>query len=183
MGILLTSFENPSEYSIVTSSNNDLFEVTSNVNLAIHGSNFLSTYGVGNSAWFGAVRFSWPSSPITELSSSNIFFNGFYKTDYTASAFVLKVFEDENGNGTYEAGIDEAYAIKTTLNADGQWHKYSIPFDELTIDQSGNNTLIDGLLKPNNIIRIDITNSQSGTSQGSFGYSADYFIITNDNPL
>lgn len=183
MGILLTSFENPSEYSIVTSSNNDLFEVNMNSNLAIHGINLLNTYGVGNSSWFGAVRFSWPVSPITETNVSNVFFNGFYKTIYSGSAFVLKVFEDENGNGTYDAGIDEAYAIKTTLNADGIWHKYNIPLSDLTVDQSGNNTSINGELTPNNIIRIDITNSQSGTAQGNFGYSADYFIITNNEPF
>jgi len=96
---------------------------------------------------------------------------------------LFKSFEDENSNGTYDAGIDEAYSVKTNLITDGQWRKYNIPLNELTIDQSGNNTLIDGVLEPNNIIRIDITNSQSGTAQGEFGYTADYFIITYNNPL
>ena len=54
---------------------------------------------------------------------------------------------------------------------------------ELIIDQSGNNVLIDGELNPQNIIRVDITNSQSGTVNGQFGYSADYFIITYNEPL
>jgi hypothetical protein len=182
VGLLLTSFEEPNEYTIVDN-NIDVIEVNNDPNLAIHGSSFLNAYGIGNATWFGAVRFSWSNSIITETNPSNVFFNGFYKSSNQGSAFVLKVFEDENSNGTYDAGIDEAYSVKTNLITDGQWRKYNIPLNELTIDQSGNNTLIDGVLEPNNIIRIDITNSQSGTAQGEFGYTADYFIITYNNPL
>ena len=182
-GLLLTSFENSNEYSIVTSSNNDEFGVNSNPNFAIHGTNYLNTLGIGNSSWFGAVRFSWNSSPITHPDINTIFFNGFFYSDFPGSAFVIKVFEDQNANGVYDAGIDEAYASKINLNTNSQWNKYHISLAELIIDQSGNNVLIDGELNPQNIIRVDITNSQSGTVNGQFGYSADYFIITYNEPL
>ena len=183
LGLLLTSFEDPSEYSIVTSSNNDEFGVISNSNIALHGNNYLNTLGIGNAAWFGAVRFSFNSNTITETDPNNIFFNGFFSSDYIGSAFVIKVFEDENGNGSYDSGIDEAYALKVILNTDSQWHKHSLTFNDFIIDQSGNNVLIDGILKPQNIIRIDITNSQSGSANGQFGYFADYFLITYNEPL
>jgi hypothetical protein len=58
-----------------------------------------------------------------------------------------------------------------------------ISFNDFIIDQSGNNILVDGILKPQNIIRIDITNSQSGSANGQFGYFADYFLITYNEPL
>jgi hypothetical protein len=99
------------------------------------------------------------------------------------SAFVIKVFEDENANGSYDSGIDEAYALKVNLNTDSQWHKYCNSFSNFIIDQSGNNILVDGILNPKNIIRIDITNSQSGSANGQFGYLADYFLITYNEPL
>lgn len=183
LGLLLTSFEDPSEYSIVTSSNNDEFGVYSNSNIALHGNNYLSTLGIGSAAWFGAARFSFNSNTITETDPNNIFFNGFFNSDYLGSAFVIKVFEDENGNGSYDSGIDEAYALKVNLNTDSQWHKHSLTFNDFIIDQSGNNILVDGILKPQNIIRIDITNSQSGSANGQFGYFADYFLITYNEPL
>ena len=183
LGLLLTSFEDPSEYSIVTSSNNDEFGVYSNSNIALHGNNYLSTLGIGSAAWFGAARFSFNSNTITETDPNNIFFNGFFNSDYLGSAFVIKIFEDENGNGSYDSGIDEAYALKVNLNTDSQWHKYSYSFSSFVIDQSGNNILVDGILKPQNIIRIDITNSQSGSANGQFGYFADYFLITYNEPL
>ena len=183
LGLLLTSFEDPSEYSIVTSSNNDEFGVYSNSNIALHGNNYLSTLGIGSAAWFGAARFSFNSNTITETDPNNIFFNGFFNSDYLGSAFVIKIFEDENGNGSYDSGIDEAYALKVNLNTDSQWHKHSLTFNDFIIDQSGNNILVDGILKPQNIIRIDITNSQSGSANGQFGYFADYFLITYNEPL
>ncbi|MDA9666094.1 hypothetical protein N9T75_01000, partial [Bacteroidota bacterium] len=183
LGLLLTSFEDPSEYSIVTSSNNDEFNVYSNSNIALHGNNYLNTLGIGNAAWFGAVRFSFNSNTITETDPNNIFFNGFFNSDYIGSAFVIKVFEDENANGSYDSGIDEAYALKVYLNTDSQWHKYCHSFSNFIIDQSGNNILVDGILNPKNIIRIDITNSQSGSANGQFGYLADYFLITYNEPL
>jgi hypothetical protein len=183
LGLLLTSFEDPSEYSIVTSSNNDEFNVYSNSNISVHGNNYLNTLGIGSSAWFGAVRFSFNNNTITETDPSKIFFNGFFNSDYSGSAFVIKVFEDENANGSYDSGIDEAYALKVNINTDSQWHKYSILFNSFVIDQSGNNVLIDGILNPQNIIRIDITNSQSGSANGQFGYFADYFLITYNEPL
>ena len=80
-GLLLTSFENTNEYTIVTSSNNDEFGVNSNPNFAIHGTNYLNTLGIGNSSWFGAVRFSWNSSPITHSDINSIYFNGFFYSD------------------------------------------------------------------------------------------------------
>ena len=117
------------------------------------------------------------------LERYSLIFNGFFYSDFPGSAFVIKVFEDQNGNGVYDAGIDEAYASKINLNTNSQWNKYHISLAELIIDQSGNNVLIDGELNPQNIIRVDITNSQSGTVNGQFGYSADYFIITYNEPL
>ena len=183
LGLLLTSFEDPSEYSIVTSSNNDEFGVYTNSNIALHGNNYLNTLGIGSSSWFGAARFTLPNNSITELDPNKIYFNGFFQSDYLGSAFVIKVFEDENANGSYDSGIDEAYAIKVNLNSDSQWHKYSLSFSSFIIDQSGNNILVDGILKPQNIIRIDITNSQSGSANGQFGYLADYFLITYNEPL
>ena len=182
LGILLTSFEDPSEYSIVTSSNNDLFEVN-NSNSTIEGDNSLNTLGIGSAAWFGAVRFSFNSNTITETDPNNIFFNGFFNSQYSGSAFVIKVFEDENANGIYDSGIDEAYALKVGLTTNSQWNKYNSSFGSFVIDQSGNNVLIDGVLNPQNIIRIDITNSQSGTANGQFGYIADYFLISYNQPL
>jgi hypothetical protein len=183
LGLLLTSFEDPSEYSIVTSSNNDEFGVYSNSNIALHGNNYLNTLGIGSSSWFGAARFTLSNISITESDPTKIYFNGFFNSDYLGSAFVIKVFEDENANGSYDSGIDEAYALKVNLNADSQWHKYSPSFSSFIIDQSGNNILVDGILKPQNIIRIDITNSQSGSANGQFGYLADYFLITYNEPL
>jgi hypothetical protein len=183
LGLLLTSFEDPSEYSIVTSSNNDEFGVYSNSNIALHGNNYLNTLGIGSSSWFGAARFTLSNNSITESDPTKIYFNGFFNSDYLGSAFVIKVFEDENANGSYDSGIDEAYALKVNINADSQWHKYSPSFSSFIIDQSGNNILVDGILKPQNIIRIDITNSQSGSSNGQFGYLADYFLITYNEPL
>jgi hypothetical protein len=182
LGILLTSFEDPSEYSIVTSSNNDLFEVN-NSNSTIEGDNSLNTLGIGSAAWFGAVRFSFNINTITETDPNNIFFNGFFNSQYSGSAFVIKIFEDENANGIYDSGIDEAYALKVGLTTNSQWNKYNSSFGSFVIDQSGNNVLIDGVLNPQNIIRIDITNSQSGTANGQFGYIADYFLISYNQPL
>ena len=183
LGVLLTSFEDPSEYSIVSSSNNDEFSVYTSSNIALHGNNYLNTLGIGSSSWFGAARFTLSSNTITETDPNNIYFNGFFKSDYMGSAFVIKVFEDENTNGSYDSGIDEAYSLKVNLNADSQWHKYSPSFSSFVIDQSGNNILVDGILNPQNIIRIDITNSQSGSANGQFGYFADYFLITYNEPL
>ena len=89
----------------------------------------------------------------------------------------------DSTNGSYDSGIDEAYALKVNLNTDSQWHKYNYSFSSFVIDQSGNNILVDGILNPQNIIRIDITNSQSGSANGQFGYFADYFLITYNEPL
>ena len=183
LGVLLTSFEDPSEYSTVTGSNTVQLDANSNPNFAIHGINYLNALGSGSETWFGAVRFIWPSGPIIVTDPSNVYFNGFFSTEYPGSAFVLKVFEDENANGSYDAGVDEAYSIKIALNDDDQWHKKSVNLNDLVIDQSGNNALVNGVLKPENIIRIDVTNSQSGTAQGDYGYSADYFLITYNEPL
>ena len=183
LGLLLTSFEDPSEYSIVTSSNNDEFTVYSNSNIALHGNSYLNTLGIGSSSWFGAARFILSNNSITEQDPTKIYFNGFFNSDFLGSAFVIKVFEDENANGSYDSGIDEAYALKVNLITDSQWHKYSHSLSSFVIDQSGNNILVDGILNPQNIIRIDITNSQSGSGNGQFGYLADYFLITYNEPL
>lgn len=183
LGMLLTSFEDPSEYSVVTSSNNDLFEVNNNTSSAIEGDYYLNTLGIGSAAWFGAVRFSLNSNTITETNPNNIFFNGFFNSQYTGSAFVIKVFEDENVNGVYEPGTDESYSLKVGLTTNSQWNKYSASFSSFIIDQSGNNALINGVLNPQNIIRIDVTNSQSGSANGQFGYIADYFLISYNEPL
>ena len=41
---------------------------------------------------------------------------------------------------------------------------------DFSVDISGNNVLIDGILNTNNIIRTDVICSQQGTSFGQFGF-------------
>ena len=86
----------------------------------------LNTLELCNSSWFGAVRFSWNSSPITHPDINTIYFNGFFYSDFPGSAFVIKVFEDQNEVAVYDAGIDEAYASKINLSTNSQWNKCTI---------------------------------------------------------
>ena len=183
MGLLLTSFEDPSEYNIVNGSATISNNIISNPNLSVHGTKYLDIKGEGQGTYFGATRFQFNTGTITEPDASNIFFNGFFKSNFSGSAVVVKFFEDHNNNNQYDQGIDEAWSYKQSLQDDNVWHKLSFNLSDFSVDISGNNVLIDGILNPNNIIRTDVICSQQGTSFGQFGFFADYYILTYNSPL
>lgn len=183
LGYLLTSYEDPSEYGLVNSQNTTQLQVLNNSSIAIHGNNFLDISGEGSNTYFGATRISIPLGGISEPDKSNIFFNGFFKSDLNGSAVVVKMFEDENNDGSYDQGIDEAWTYKFTLNSNGVWNKESFNFDNFTVDQTAGNVQIDGNLNVGNIIRLDVVCSQNGNSFGNFGYFVDYLILTYNSSL
>ena len=183
LGYLLTSYEDPSEYGLVNSQNTTQLLVMNNPSIAIHGNNFLDISGEGSNTYFGATRISMPLGSISEPDKSKIFFNGFFKSDLNGSAVVVKMFEDENNDGSYDQGIDEAWTYKFTLNSNGVWNKESFNFDEFTVDQTAGNVQIDGNLNVGNIIRLDVVCSQNGNSFGNFGYFVDYLILTYNSSL
>ena len=183
LGYLLTSYEDPSEYGLVNSQNTTQLQVLNNSSLAIHGSNLLEISGEGSNTYFGATRISLPAGSINETNKSNLYFNGFFKSDLNGTAVVIKMFEDENNDGSYDQGIDEAWTYKFALNPNGVWNKESFNFDNFTVDQTAGNVQIDGNLNIENIIRLDIVCSQNGNSFGNFGYFVDYLILTYNSSL
>ena len=78
MGKLLTSFEDPSEYNVVNGSSTVTNNIVSNVNLSVHGTNFLEIKGEGQGTYFGATRFQFNKGTIAEPEASDIYFNGFF---------------------------------------------------------------------------------------------------------
>lgn len=183
LGYLLTSYEDPSEYGLVNSQNTTQLQVLNNSSIAVHGNNFLDISGEGSNTYFGATRLSIPSGSINEPDKSNIFFNGFFKSDLNGTAVVIKMFEDENNDGSYDQGIDEAWTYKFALNTDGLWKKESFSFDFFNVDQTAGNVLINGILNVENIVRLDVVCSQNGNSFGNFGYFIDYLLLTYNSPL
>ena len=183
LGILLTSYEDPTEYSLVNAQNTTQLQVLNNTSLSVHGNNFLDIRGEGSNTYFGATRISIQNGTIIEQNISNIFFNGFFKSDLTGSAVVVKIFEDENNDGSYNQGSDEAWTYKFSLNTDNIWKKESFNFEVFTVDQTAGNVLINGNLNVENIIRIDVVCSQNGNSFGNFGYFLDYLLLTYNMPL
>ena len=183
LGYLLTSYEDPTEYGLVNSQNTTQLQVLNNSSLAIHGSNFLDISGEGSNTYFGATRVPLQSGSINQTDKSNIYFNGFFKSDLNGSAVVIKMFEDENSDGSYDQGIDEAWTYKFALNTNGSWNKESFNFDNFSADQTAGNVLIDGILNVENVIRLDVVCSQNGNSFGNFGYFVDYLILTYNSSL
>ena len=183
MGKLLTSFEDPSEYNVVNGSSTVTNNIISNVNLSVHGTNFLEIKGEGQGTYFGATRFQFNNGTIAESEASNIYFNGFFNSSYTGSAVVVKFFEDHNNNNQYDAGVDEAWSFKQSLSDDNLWHKLSFNLNDFAVDISGNNVLVDGVMNTNNIIRIDVICSQQGTAFGEYGFFADYYLLSYNEPL
>lgn len=183
MGKLLTSFEDPSEYNVVNGSSTVTNNIISNVNLSVHGTNFLEIKGEGQGTYFGATRFQFNNGTIAESEASNIYFNGFFNSSYSGSAVVVKFFEDHNNNNQYDAGVDEAWSFKQSLSDDNLWHKLSFNLNDFNVDISGNNVLVDGVINTNNIIRIDVICSQQGTAFGEYGFFADYYLLSYNEPL
>ena len=96
---------------------------------------------------------------------------------------VVNLFEDQNNNNQYDQGIDEAWVLKVPIQDDGSWYKLSFNLSELIVDIYAGNVEIDGVLNPNNVIRIDVVLSQQGNAFGTFGFFADYYILTYNNAL
>ena len=126
LGILLTSYEDPTGYSLVNAQNTTHLQVLNNTSLSVHGNNFLDIRGEGSNTYFGATRIPIQNGTIIEQNISNIFFNGFFKSDLTGSAVVVKIFEDENNDGSYNQGSDEAWTYKFSLNTDNIWKKKAL---------------------------------------------------------
>ena len=183
MGELLTSFEDPSEYNVVNGSSTVTNNIISNVNLSVHGTNFLEIKGEGQGTYFGATRFQFNNGTIAEPEASDIYFNGFFNSSYSGSAVVGKFFEAHNNNNQYDAGVDEAWSFKQSLSDDNLWHKLSFNSSDFAVDISGNNVLVDGVINTNNIIRIDVICSQQGTAFGEYGFFADYYLLAYMDPL
>ena len=183
LGYLLTSYEDPTEYGLVNSQNTTQLQVLNNSSIAIHGSNFLDISGEGSNTYFGATRVPLQSGSINQTDKSNIYFNGFFKSDLNGRAVVIKMFEDENSDGSYDQVIDEAWTYKFALNTNGSWNKESFNFDNFSADQTAGNVLIDGILNVENVIRLDVVCSQNGNSFGNFGYFVDYLILTYNSSL
>ena len=151
--------------------------------MSVHGTNFLEIRGEGQGTYFGAIRFQFNNGTITEPEASNIYFNGFFNSSYSGSAVVVKFFEDHNNNNQYDAGVDEAWSFKQSLPDDNLWHKLSFNLSDFAVDISGNNVLVDGVMNTNNIIRIDVICSQQGTAFGEYGFFADYYLLSYNEPL
>ena len=97
---------------------------------------------------------------------------------------MIKVFEDSNDDGMINSGDDEVFTTKVPIAADGQWQRMNLPLSDLSLDLSGNNVAVNGgLLDLDRILRLDITISQVGTADGTFGFDADYIILTPDEPF
>lgn len=183
LGLLLTSFEDASEFSSVSGQETVTNNIISNASLSVHGTNHLEINGEGSGTYFGATRFQFNPGTITEQDVNEIYFNGFFKSSYAGSTVGVKLFEDHNNNNQYDQGIDEAWVLKVPLESDGMWHKLSFNLSELIVDVFAGNVEIDGILNTNNIIRIDVIASQQGNVFGTFGFFSDYYILTYNAPL
>lgn len=183
LGLLLTSFEDPSEFNSVNGQETITNTVISNPNTSVHGNNHLEIKGEGSGTYFGATRFQFNAGTITEQEVNEIYFNGFFKSSFPGSTVGVKLFEDQNNNNQYDQGIDEAWVLKVPIQDDGSWYKLSFNLSELIVDIYAGNVEIDGVLNPNNVIRIDVVLSQQGNAFGTFGFFADYYILTYNTAL
>ena len=183
LGLLLTSFEDASEFSSVNGQETVTNGIVSNASSSVHGTNHLEIKGEGSGAYFGATRFQFNPGTITEQDVDQIYFNGFFKSSYSGSTVAVKLFEDHNNNNQYDQGIDEAWVLKVPLQDDGVWHKLSFNLSDLIVDVFAGNLQVDGILNTNNIIRIDVISSQQGSVFGTFGFFSDYYILTYNSAL
>lgn len=183
LGILLTSFEDASEFSSVNGQETVTNGIVSNASASVHGNNHLEMKGEGSGTYFGATRFQFSPGTITEQDVEQIYFNGFFKSSYAGTTVGVKLFEDQNNNNQYDQGIDEAWVLKVPLQADGLWHKLSLNLSDLIVDVFAGNVQVDGILDPSNIIRIDVICSQQGNTFGTFGFFSDYYIMTYNSAL
>ena len=183
LGLLLTSFEDPSEFNSVNGQETITNTIISNASSSVHGTNHLEIRGEGSGVYFGATRFQFNPGTITEQDVDAIYFNGFFKSSYPGSTVGVKLFEDQNNNNQYDQGIDEAWVLKVPLEDDGVWHKLSFNLSDLIVDVFAGNVEVDGILNPNNIIRIDVICSQQGNTFGTFGFFSDYYILTYNGAL
>jgi hypothetical protein len=183
LGLLLTSFEDASEFSIVNGQETVTNGIVSNASSSVHGTNHLEIKGEGSGTYFGATRFQFDPGTITEQDVDQIYFNGFFKSSYSGSTVGVKLFEDHNNNNQYDQGVDEAWVLKFPIQDDGEWHKLSFNLSDLIVDVFAGNVEVDGILNTNNIIRIDVISSQQGNVFGTFGFFSDYYILTYNSAL
>lgn len=102
LGLLLTSFEDASEFSSVSGQETVTNNIISNASLSVHGTNHLEINGEGSGTYFGATRFQFNPGTITEQDVNEIYFNGFFKSSYAGSTVGVKLFEDHNNNNQYD---------------------------------------------------------------------------------
>ena len=183
-GVLLTSFEDPSAFSLTSGDFTDYLESVNNAPDAVEGSTYMTGFGSGPATWFGALRITMDPSNLSNITVADSFLNLHLRSEFEGSATVIKVFEDSNDDGMINSGDDEVFTTKVPIAADGQWQRMNLPLSDLSLDLSGNNVAVNGgLLELDKILRLDITISQVGTADGTFGFDADYIILTPDEPF
>ncbi len=183
-GVLLTSFEQPSSFSLTSGDFTDHLEAVVNTLGAAEGATYVTGVGTGPATWYGALRIPMNHGDLSNMVVSSSFLNLHTRSELEGSATVIKVFEDSNDDGIINAGEDEVFTTKLPIIVDGEWHRMNLHLSNLELDLSGNNVSVNGgLLDMEKVLRIDITVSQLGTSDGTFGFDADYVIITPDFPF
>lgn len=183
-GVLMTSFEEPSSFSLTSGDFTDHLETAVNTLEAVEGTTYVSGIGTGPATWYGAIRILTNQGDLSNMEVSSSFLNLHARSELEGSATVIKVFEDSNDDGIIDAGQDEVFTTKLPIIADGEWHRMNLPLSNLALDLSGNNVSVNGgVLDLEKALRIDITFSQLGTSDGTFGFDVDYVILTPDFPF